>query len=139
MTSSYNTALAVVNITNIILVITVLALISYAFYRKPIPSPRKLPLPPGPKPWPIIGNALDIPRTSQYLTFMKWADHYGASIIVQHNLLKIYFCDILGYIVHVDMFGQPIIILNTMKSALDLLQDRSSNYSDRLVTPMMSL
>lgn len=34
-------------------------------------------LPPGPKGWPIIGNALDMPTTQQWLTFTQWGDTWG--------------------------------------------------------------
>lgn len=66
------------NTTNLILVVALLASISYGLYKTS--NPRKLPLPPGPRPWPIIGNALDVPRDAQWSTFMKWAKEYGAFI-----------------------------------------------------------
>ena len=36
-----------------------------------------LPLHPGPKRLPILGNALDIPLSKQWLTFQRWAEEYG--------------------------------------------------------------
>jgi hypothetical protein len=35
-------------------------------------SKASAPLPPGPKPLPIIGNVLDLPKTYLWLTFQKW-------------------------------------------------------------------
>jgi hypothetical protein len=35
------------------------------------------PYPPGPKPLPIIGNLLDIPSTSAWLTYTLWRKQYG--------------------------------------------------------------
>ena len=32
---------------------------------------------------------------------------------------------------YLDAAGQPTIVLNSLKSALDLLEHRASNYSDR--------
>ena len=39
-----------------------------------------LPLPPGPKRLPIVGNAFDIPLSKQWLTFQRWAEEYGKCI-----------------------------------------------------------
>lgn len=38
---------------------------------------KALPYPPGPKPLPFLGNVLDIPRDSPWLTFSQWAKEYG--------------------------------------------------------------
>ncbi|KAF8588233.1 cytochrome P450 [Ramaria rubella] len=72
----------------------------------------KLPLPPGPKPLPIIGNVLDLPKEKDWETYGRWAKEYGD-------------------IVHVRTFGRSIIILNSYKAVNDLMEKRSSNYSDR--------
>ncbi|KAJ6471942.1 putative monooxygenase [Mycena sanguinolenta] len=68
--------------------------------------------PPGPRRLPILGNALQIPATFQWLTFSKWAKEYGD-------------------LVYLEVFGQPLILLNTHKFAKDLLEQRSAIYSDR--------
>ncbi|KAI0917772.1 hypothetical protein AcV7_007098 [Taiwanofungus camphoratus] len=66
----------------------------------------------GPHRWPILGNALEMPRTYAWLTYSHWAKIYGE-------------------IVQLDVFGQPIVILNSTKVAKDLLDKRSLIYSDR--------
>jgi hypothetical protein len=38
---------------------------------------------------------------------------------------------IVGEIMYLDAAGQPTIVLNSLKSAFDLLEHRASNYSDR--------
>lgn len=38
---------------------------------------------------------------------------------------------IKGDIIHVDVFGQPFLIVSSLKIAEDLLEKRSSIYSDR--------
>lgn len=52
-------------------VTTLSLLILRSFLRK-----RKLaalgPLPPGPKGVPVLGNALDLPKTQEWLTYAKW-------------------------------------------------------------------
>ncbi|KAJ7241925.1 cytochrome P450 [Mycena haematopus] len=73
---------------------------------------RKKKVPPGPRRFPIIGSALQIPQTYQWLTFSRWTKKYGD-------------------VVYLEAFGQPLILLNTSKAAKDLLEQRSAIYSDR--------
>src|SRR5262245_29904407 len=40
-------------------------------------SHKPLPLPPGPKPWPVIGNFLDFPPTNPWRTYAQWSKTYG--------------------------------------------------------------
>ncbi|KAJ7887552.1 hypothetical protein B0H14DRAFT_2297207, partial [Mycena olivaceomarginata] len=61
-----------------------------------------------------IGNALQIPQSFQWLDFSRWAKKYGTRNIV-----------------YLEAFGQPLILLNSPKSAMDLLEQRSANYSDQ--------
>jgi len=69
-------------------------------------------LPPGPPGYPIIGNVFDIPQDHAWLTYNEWAKKYGD-------------------VMRVEVFGKTTIILNSLKPALELLDKRSSNYSDR--------
>ena len=77
-----------------------------------------LPLPPGPKPLPLIGNLLDIPTVHDHVTYAKWGKEYGD-------------------VVHVSVFNKNIIILNSVSAANELLDQRSGIYSDRPYLPMM--
>ncbi|EMD39043.1 hypothetical protein CERSUDRAFT_72278 [Gelatoporia subvermispora B] len=81
-------------------------------------SSGTLPLPPGPKPLPFIGNALDIPALYAWRTYAKWAETYGP-------------------VINLRIFGQPFIVLNSAAAVTDLLEKRSSNYSDRMLTEMI--
>ena len=73
--------------------------------------------PPGPKPLPLIGNALDMPKSHEYLTYTKWGKEYGD-------------------VVHVSALGRNIVVLNSSKAANELDQ-RSATYADRPYMPML--
>jgi hypothetical protein len=40
-------------------------------------SRRRNALPPGPKPWPIIGNLFDVPTKTPWIVYSDWAKMYG--------------------------------------------------------------
>ncbi|CCM01000.1 uncharacterized protein FIBRA_03048 [Fibroporia radiculosa] len=69
-------------------------------------------LPPGPKGLPILGNIHQLPAKYQHETFTKWAAEYGDVFYIQ--------------ICH-----KPAIVVNTLQAAHDLMEKRSSLYSDR--------
>ncbi|KAG1804548.1 cytochrome P450 [Suillus subaureus] len=73
--------------------------------------------PPGPRGWPLVGNIQDIPQIEPWLTFAEWGKKYGD-------------------ISHVEVLGQHIIVLNSVKSAVDMLDKKGTMYSDRPVLPM---
>jgi hypothetical protein len=76
----------------------------------------RAPLPPGPRPL-LAVLALPSGPDKEWLTYGKWGD-------------------IWGEITSVTVFGQPLIVLNSVKAATDLLNNRSSLYSDRPVFQM---
>ncbi|GBE86444.1 cytochrome P450 [Sparassis crispa] len=84
-----------------------------------------LPSPPGPKEWPVIGNALDMPISHHWLTFGRWADTYRD-------------------LVSVTPFGQTIVIINSYTLITEMLEKKSAIYSDcrqlfvsgKLITPL---
>lgn len=74
---------------------------------------KLLPLPPGPRALPLIGNLHQVPKTLQWLHYYHWSrDKYGP-------------------IMHMNMGGQPLILLSTTQAAHDLLSRRGAHYSDR--------
>ncbi|KAG1883455.1 cytochrome P450 [Suillus subluteus] len=81
---------------------------------------KVLPLPPGPRPMPIIGNIRGIDINAPWLAYTEWGKQYG-DIVYSH------------------LFGQHIIVINSEKVAIELLEKRSYNYSDRPELPTNDL
>ncbi|OSD03845.1 cytochrome P450 [Trametes coccinea BRFM310] len=69
-------------------------------------------LPPGPKAIPVLGNVHQLPMDYQERTFAEWAKLYGD-------------------VVYAKLFRRPILVLNSLRAAQDLLEKRGSKYSSR--------
>ncbi|KLO09748.1 cytochrome P450 [Schizopora paradoxa] len=70
------------------------------------------PLPPGPPGYPLIGNTLDMLGSEIWETARKWGEVFGG-------------------IIYLKSFGKVIVIINSYDIAVDLLEGRPLNYSDR--------
>ncbi|KAG5643662.1 hypothetical protein DXG03_000542 [Asterophora parasitica] len=70
------------------------------------------PLPPGPPADPIIGHLRKIPPKGQEDLYYEWGKIYGD-------------------VMYLHVLGRHIIVLNSVEAAVDLLDRRSANYSDR--------
>ncbi|KAG7451809.1 cytochrome P450 [Guyanagaster necrorhizus] len=75
------------------------------------------PFPPGPRGLPLIGNLLDMPSEKEWLSFAKWGEKYGD-------------------IVSVSVLGRRLVIINSAQMAINILDRKSSIYSDRPVVGM---
>ncbi|KAJ8077768.1 hypothetical protein PM082_002201 [Marasmius tenuissimus] len=78
-----------------------------------------LPLPPGPRGYPVIGNLLDMPTASpgQQLAKMGW--------------------DLKTDVVYLNVAGSHVISLNSYEACTELLEKRSKIYSSRPHLPML--
>ncbi|KAK0480063.1 cytochrome P450 [Armillaria novae-zelandiae] len=81
---------------------------------------RRLPLPPGPKGLPLIGNLWDMPVEYPWVTYARWSSTYGD-------------------VIYLDTPGNPTVVINSAEAAVDLLEKRSGNYSDRPDFTMLHL
>lgn len=70
------------------------------------------PLPPGPKGHPFVGSLFTRPVERLVETYTQWGRQYGE-------------------LVHYDILGQAIVIVNSERAATELLEKRSAIYSDR--------
>ncbi|KAF8140924.1 cytochrome P450 [Mycena galopus ATCC 62051] len=80
-------------------------------YRK-LASGNPAPFPPGPKGLPILGNALDMPRSHPWITFSDWREKYGG-------------------LVYLSALGKSLVILNDPKYAFVILDKKSRISSER--------
>ncbi|TFK85641.1 CyP450 monooxygenase [Polyporus arcularius HHB13444] len=96
-----------------------ITVVAFLFLRR-LQRRSSLPLPPGPRRLPILGNALDVPTKDIPGAFRAMSEKYGD-------------------VVYLDVVGQPMILLGSHEAATDLLEKRSANYSDRTPSPMVEI
>ena len=98
---------------------------------------RHRPYPPGPKPKPIIGNALDIPTTDLGSVYTAWGKKYNSKL----NNFFYPFANIrtIGNIVYASALGSHVVVLNKLEDAEELLEKRAAIYSDRSEFPIQKL
>ncbi|KAK0236042.1 cytochrome P450 [Armillaria nabsnona] len=94
----------------LLLLVSLSALLSYRLLSSI--RRRRLPLPPGPKGLPLIGNLWDVPAEYPWLTYAQWAATYGD-------------------VFYLDTPGNPTVVINSAQAAADIFEKRSGNYSDR--------
>ncbi|PBK95476.1 cytochrome P450 [Armillaria gallica] len=83
-------------------------------YSRRLNNPLGLPYPPGPTSSiiPFVGNIYDMPIKEEWFKFTEWGKQYGPLVML-------------------EVMGQKICIINTIRAATDLLDTRSAIYSDR--------
>jgi hypothetical protein len=84
----------------LVLLLIVAVVWKFTLGRKPSTS---APLPPGPPGDPIIGHVRMVPSSRPELSFQKWGEEYNSDVI------------------YLNFMGQPAVILNSAKAAVDLM------------------
>jgi hypothetical protein len=72
-----------------------------------------LPLPPGPKGWPLIGNVFDMPMIRGWEVYHKWCKELETGLL------------------YLNAAGTNIIVLDTYEDCVALMEKRSGLYSGR--------
>jgi len=88
--------------------------------RRRLHSLSHLPLPPGPKGLPLIGNIRDLPTGFEWVAYHKWSKELDTDIM------------------YLNLAGQSVVVLDTAEAVTDLFEKRSSIYSGRARMPMIN-
>jgi hypothetical protein len=96
------------------------------------------PYPPGPKGYPLVGSVLDIPRdvpvwqgfSSIAQKYSKWSTFDVRLLleVIRLTVLPLEDTDVL----YLKLFSTDFVILNSSEVICDLLEKRSTIYSDRV-------
>jgi hypothetical protein len=116
----------------LVLVSSIVAFSSIRDYRRR----RGLPYPPGPRPLPLIGNLFDIRKEFSWLSYTELSKKHGMIYFATRKLLIEY---MTGNVLSFRVFGNVIVVLNSIKAAKDLLESRGDIYSDRPVAPITEM
>ncbi|KAK0720138.1 cytochrome P450 [Lasiosphaeris hirsuta] len=89
------------------------AVLSYLIRRVASSSRTKAPLPPGPPGEFLLGHLRVVPADAVFKKYAEWGREYKTDVL------------------HFETFGTKTIVLNSLKSAVELLDRRGLNYADR--------
>ncbi|PPQ74562.1 hypothetical protein CVT24_004354 [Panaeolus cyanescens] len=92
-----------------------LLILAYKFLRG---HRHKLPLPPGPKGLPILGNLLQLPKSVEWQRYHEMSQELGTDIL------------------YLNVTGTSIVILDTLDAATEVFEKNWAEFSDRPHLPM---
>ncbi|KZT66511.1 cytochrome P450 [Daedalea quercina L-15889] len=95
-----------INVAHFLLGSVLLGFVAALRHRRPSSTP------PGPAAWPLVGNLWDLPSSHPWITFAQWSARWG-------NIMQI------------SLLGQPLVIVGSRQAAVDMLERKTSMYSDR--------
>ena len=95
--------------------------------------------PPGPPPWPIIANLLDIPKDTTWSAYADMSKKYGRRSILGDTdspQLKPAF---KGDIVYLSVYSQAIVVVCSFSAIKDLFEKRGQIYSIKHPLPIFEM
>jgi hypothetical protein len=89
-------------------------------------------LPPGPPAEPLIGHARLMPRTGQAEFYHEMLKSYGNYSSLSEPIPYLMTINShIGDVIYFNALGKSIVVLNSVEAAIELLDKRSSIYSER--------
>jgi hypothetical protein len=121
--------------------VTVTGVLLFAHFvlRRFLSRSSRLPLPPGPKGYPIIGNILEIGQQEQpWVVYSDIAKEYGTPRLpIVTSTVSYEFEYHSGDMFMLKSLGTNVLVLSSHKVANELLEQRSTIYSGRPYLPML--
>lgn len=77
-------------------------------------------MPPGPPGIPFLGNALQVQKSEAFRQFAEWGTTYGKACFFFTSRCLLIRPSVIGPIISLDMAGQPVVVVNSLKIANDL-------------------
>jgi hypothetical protein len=94
---------------------------------------NRLPYPPGPKGYPMIGNVFDVPQdVPLWKALMPMGKKYSEWIVLAAHVCGLILAFADSDVLYLNLLGTDHIILNSSEAISDLLDKRSAIYSDRV-------
>lgn len=110
------------------IVLVAIGVVSLVIWR--VTTARRLKLPPTPAGLPLLGNLLQMPSRLPWETYMAWSKEVG-EYLRDSTLSYIAHFLIDSDIVHINLAGTHLIVLNSELAISDLFDKRSTIYQGR--------